>query len=342
MTILDGCLLASEIINTASVTDEGEFWSMPLQHLAVGWDVPFDVYLKTKVKGTEQPTFTLVCPQGQVFEEAWFNKLQELKITWVYYPVAQEEQVLQYLAHNLDLTLQDNRYSNQERARQVYEVTLVWLRHFFLEEKGPIQAQLESMQQFIDRLFECVQREKAYSDFVLSLRRYDGRVYTHCLNVCLIGLAFANYLGWRDNEVQAFALGALVHDVGMVKVPKSVLQKTVPLSPQEFALIKQHPILGAQMLQNFTARREALLMVQQHHENGDGSGYPKGLQFAAIHPWARILRILDSYEAMTSHRPWRAARAMRETLWSMRQDWEKSQIYDPGYLTPFIRFLAGR
>jgi HD-GYP domain-containing protein (c-di-GMP phosphodiesterase class II) len=250
-------------------------------------------------------------------------------------------QVLQYLAHNLDNTLQDNRYSNRERAKLVYEVTLVWLRHFFLEEEGPLQKQLGQMEHLIDRLFDCVHRERAYTGFILNLRRYDNRVYTHCLNVCLIGLAFAHYLGWRAAEIQAFGLGALVHDLGMIKVPKAILQKTLPLTPQEFALIKLHPITGTQMLQNFTLRRESLLMVQQHHENGDGSGYPKGLQLTAIHPWARILRILDSYEAMTSRRPWRAARPLKETLWTMRQDWEKTQMYDPGYLTPFIKFLAG-
>jgi HD-GYP domain-containing protein (c-di-GMP phosphodiesterase class II) len=83
-------------------------------------------------------------------------------------------------------------------------------------------------------------------------------------------------------------------------------------------------------------------MVLQHHENGDGSGYPEKLRLASIHPWARILRILDTYEAMTADRPWRLARSPQETLWAMRNDWQKGRIYDPAYLKAFIKFLGNR
>ena len=70
-------------------------------------------------------------------------------------------------------------------------------------------------------------------------------------------------------------------------------------------------------------------------------GYPDGLKLRQIHPWARILRILDSFEAMVSIRHWRAARPPKEALWSLRRDWEKYRTYDPDYLSHFIKFLAG-
>ena len=81
-------------------------------------------------------------------------------------------------------------------------------------------------------------------------------------------------------------------------------------------------------------------MVQQHHENGDGSGYPLNLTGDAIHPWARILRVIDSYESVTSGRPWRQAKSPKETLWTMRNEWEKSRIYDRAILQAFIKFLG--
>lgn len=83
-------------------------------------------------------------------------------------------------------------------------------------------------------------------------------------------------------------------------------------------------------------------MVLQHHENGDGSGYPKRLKAPNIHAWARILRILDSYEAMTAERPWRPALEPKEALWIMFEDWKKSRLFDQNYLMSFIKFLAGK
>jgi HD-GYP domain-containing protein (c-di-GMP phosphodiesterase class II) len=81
-------------------------------------------------------------------------------------------------------------------------------------------------------------------------------------------------------------------------------------------------------------------MVLQHHEYGDGSGYPEGLKLAAIHPWARVLRILDSYEALTARRRWRQEHNPSQALWIMRQEWENSVVFDPHYLARFIKFLA--
>ena len=83
-------------------------------------------------------------------------------------------------------------------------------------------------------------------------------------------------------------------------------------------------------------------MVLHHHENGDGSGYPDGLKIDGIHHWARILRILDSYEAMTAERPWRHAMEPKEALWLMRNGWEKNKLFDKNYLQTFIKFLASK
>jgi HD-GYP domain-containing protein (c-di-GMP phosphodiesterase class II) len=107
--------------------------------------------------------------------------------------------------------------------------------------------------------------------------------------------------------------------------------------------IQRHPLEGFRMLQSFAhIPWEALQMVLRHHENGDGSGYPEGLKLSAIPTWARIMRIIDSYEELTSERPWRPPISPKEALWTMRQQWEESKIYDHHYLMAFITFLAGR
>jgi HD-GYP domain-containing protein (c-di-GMP phosphodiesterase class II) len=83
-----------------------------------------------------------------------------------------------------------------------------------------------------------------------------------------------------------------------------------------------------------------MVMIFQHHEFGDGSGYLQGLKLPMIHQWARILRIIDSYEAMTSNRSWREKYDPLGALQEMRQEWSNKGIFDTNYLVAFIKFLS--
>ena len=81
-------------------------------------------------------------------------------------------------------------------------------------------------------------------------------------------------------------------------------------------------------------------MVLYHHERMDGSGYPDGLKMAKIHPLARVMRLIDSFEALVSPRSWRPGHPPAEALWIMRQDWQESGMFDAGLLAEFIKFIA--
>jgi HD-GYP domain-containing protein (c-di-GMP phosphodiesterase class II) len=197
---------------------------------------------------------------------------------------------------------------------------------------------------FLDNLFGVIKSDRHNLLELLHVKRHKSfRLYTHCLNVCLLGMAFTSYLGWSREKVLGFGLGALIHDIGLVRTPRAVLEKTGKLTAEEMLEIKRHPIDGFRLVQGFVNLPwDALQMVLQHHENGDGSGYPKGLKTANIHSWARICRILDSYEAMTDKRPWREAMEPKDALWTMHSDWKRSKVFDQNYLTSFIKFLASK
>jgi putative nucleotidyltransferase with HDIG domain len=140
-----------------------------------------------------------------------------------------------------------------------------------------------------------------------ALRRHDSGLFTHSVNVCLLGLAFTRHLGWPEPEAEIFGLGALLHDIGMIYLPRELWTKTGPLSAEEREAIRTHPQRGVRLLENFADLPGTVFyMAAQHHESDDGSGYPLGLPERAIHPWATLLRLLDTYEAITSIRPWRA------------------------------------
>jgi HD-GYP domain-containing protein (c-di-GMP phosphodiesterase class II) len=213
---------------------------------------------------------------------------------------------------------------------------------FFSHEESRTGKQINLAEKFLDSLFEAIRGEPQHLAYLMEIRRHSFRLYTHSLNVSLLALAFSHYLGWSGEKILGFGLGALLHDIGLTQMPSAILEKKGKLSGEEMARVMRHPQDGFQMVQVFIEIRwEALQIVLQHHENGDGSGYPDGLRENAIHPWARILRILDSYEAMTSERAWRGAMQPKEALWIMRHEWEKKKLFDQNYLKTFIKFLAG-
>jgi HD-GYP domain-containing protein (c-di-GMP phosphodiesterase class II) len=260
----------------------------------------------------------------------------------VYCLADEEVHLMRYLNGNLDKILSDHKLENTAKAGMLYDTTLVWIRHLYIEDKQRVGGQLDLALRFIDGLFACLTNKKSNIALILDIMRRDSSLYSHCLNVCLMGLAFSNYLKWTSRDAQAFGLGAILYDIGMSEINQDILQKKGSLNEEEFEEVRRHPMLGFQILKNYAGISwEPLLMSLQHHENGDGSGYPEGLWLNAIHPWARILRILDSYEAMTAEKCWRPAHPPQKALWMMREDWRKSQKYDANYLQAFIKFLAG-
>jgi len=268
--------------------------------------------------------------------------MRELSISRVFIRREERHQALPYLLPRFKEILAAKTMGNREKARWGYEVALLWLRHLFTLDRQGLNEQLGIGFNLIEYLFEIIMEERNPGGLALGLWRQEG-LAAHGLHSCLLGLGFARYLGWQEKDAKALGFTALVLDVGMTEVPRTILDKANPLTAAEKGVIKNHPQAGFSILWKFPlCRWQSLLTVLQHHENCDGSGYPEKLRLRQIHPWARILRILDSFEAMVSARCWRAARAPKEALWSMRREWEKYRIYDANYLSLFIKFLAGK
>lgn len=332
-----------QIVAVPGFEEAEGYASLPLRNLNAGWDVPFDVYLKIKKKERIKPQFLKCCDRGEIFQEGWFENLQKLRVPCVYVSLEEMERVVQYLQHNLQLFLADDRVTDLEKGVQTCDAMHMWTLNFFNTGETRTGEQVKQGLQLLDTLFEIIMGDRHSLPSLLEIRRLSFRLYTHCLNVCMLGLAFTNYLGWSHEKIRGFGLGALIHDIGLTRTPRAILDKKGVLTEDEMSRVKRHPIDGFRMLQSFANLRwEALQMVLQHHENGDGSGYPEGLKIIAIHPWAKILRILDSYEAMTADRPWRPAMEPKEALGIMCDGWVKSKLFDRNYLKTFIRFLASK
>jgi putative nucleotidyltransferase with HDIG domain len=163
----------------------------------------------------------------------------------------------------------------------------------------------------------------------------DAETEGHSKRVTAFTIAIARQMGLRAEEVETIAHGAFLHDFGKMAIRDSVLRKPGPLDPDEIQEMQRHCELGYQMVRKIPFLRNAAEIVYAHQERWDGTGYPRGLQGEDIPLGARIFAIADTLDAITSDRPYRAARsyqAAREEieLWSGRQ-------FDPVIVRVFLR-----
>lgn len=138
-----------------------------------------------------------------------------------------------------------------------------------------------------------------------ALANYVGWIYTHSIDVAIISLMIAVELRFNDKELWDIGLGALLHDVGKLLIPRSVIQKPGPLTDIEMLQIQQHCELGVSTIEPLYLPKECTDVILQHHERLDGSGYPLGLKGDEICRNAQIVMVADAFDAITSERPYR-------------------------------------
>ncbi len=153
---------------------------------------------------------------------------------------------------------------------------------------------------------------------VVLLDSKDEYTAQHSAAVAMYCRDMAAVLELPHEQEQALHLAGLLHDLGKVGVPDAVLRKATALDDAEWQFIRQHPEKGAEVLSHLAAYQEVADIVRYHHERLDGSGYPHGIQGEAIPELSKILAVADSYHAMTSDRPYRAARSSFEALKELR------------------------
>jgi HD-GYP domain-containing protein (c-di-GMP phosphodiesterase class II) len=140
---------------------------------------------------------------------------------------------------------------------------------------------------------------------------------------------------WQWDEIR---IGALLHDIGKIGIADSVLQKPGRLNKEEMALIQQHPSIGRRILEGVNGFQPYLSMVELHHENWNGSGYPNGLRGESTPMGARIVHVADAYDAMTSDRPYRRGMSHEKAMRVLREN--AGVQFDPGIVSIFSE-IAG-
>ena len=161
----------------------------------------------------------------------------------------------------------------------------------------------------------------------LAIEAKDHSTHDHLRRVQAYAVQLGKDLGLSDAELNALRAASMLHDIGKLAVPEQILSKPGKLTPEEFDRMKIHPIVGAEILDRVQFPYPVVPIVLSHHEKWDGSGYPYGLKREAIPIGARILSVVDCFDALTSERPYRRAMSADEAMKHLQSEMEKS--FDP-------------
>lgn len=165
----------------------------------------------------------------------------------------------------------------------------------------------------------------------------DVYTYRHSKRVYKYAVDFSGELEITDAERKTFILGSLVHDIGKLEIPRDIINKKGKLDPHEWEIMKKHVTWGKEIISTNKSLSDLIPLVELHHERFDGDGYPHGLKEYEIPKLARILCIIDSFDAMTTERPYQATRTFTEGIQELRACAGKQ--FDPQYVEPFIRMI---
>jgi putative nucleotidyltransferase with HDIG domain len=162
----------------------------------------------------------------------------------------------------------------------------------------------------------------------------------HSMRVTQLAIDIAKVLGLSQELRDDLQRAALLHDIGKIGIPQSIIDKPGKLTDEEYNIIKRHPSIGAGILNPIRAYANIIPIVEEHHERYDGKGYPFGKSGEQIHPSARIMALADTFDAMVSDRPYRAGLAEEQAIAIIRK--EAGHQFDPGVVEAFNQVIGGR
>ena len=182
--------------------------------------------------------------------------------------------------------------------------------------------------------------ETTIQSLLLALELHNGESREHAFRVAKFSVKLARAMGFPETSLTNVRRGALLHDVGKLGVPTSILNKPGPLTEEEWTIMRKHPENACELLKPLSFLRPALDIPRYHHEKWDGTGYPHGISGDKIPLSARIFAIVDVWDALRSKRPYRAE------VWPENEVLELFQLqsgkhFDPAVVEAFITLIKG-
>ena len=225
-------------------------------------------------------------------------------------------------------------------ARTVHTEAMTAVQSLFEGTKTGAPLNSAAAQEVVHRLMETVLSQHEALAGLIHIRQFETNLYAHVINVCIFALMLGAMQDLDKTALACLGMGALLHDVGQVYLPRNLVRKPSRYTAQEQRLMQAHPHLGVTMLSQIPHMPEdACRIVAEHHERLDGSGYPQGLGGAAISPLSQIVAIADVYETMLGTREGRPPLLPAQAIKELYQQGRAQQL-DLRLVEKMIRCLG--
>lgn len=286
-------------------------------------------------------TNQLLIPRGTVLTDKAITKLEFYSIINL---KVEDDISAEYLA-NPEIP-EDISYSEKVKRNPEY----LAFKARFDEEVPKFQNMLDSvalnkrpidLDSLLDFTFNLLKSDSGYLsvfDMLHNMRQYDDMTYVHSINVALMCNVFARWLRMSEEETKMATLCGLLHDIGKVAVPPDIIKKAGKLTEGEYTIVKKHTLEGYNALKAQNVPDSIMNSALMHHERCDGSGYPFGIKGPKIDVYAKMVAIVDVYDAMTSARIYRGPMCPFKVV-GIFED-ESLQKYDTRFIMTFLENIV--
>ncbi len=205
-------------------------------------------------------------------------------------------------------------------------------------DRTELLARVRSLLKLKLRTDELERAESVLFTLARSIEGKDPYTHGHCERLAEYSARLGEQLNLPEEELVALRRAGIVHDVGKIAIPDAILLKPGRLTPEEWTVIREHSVIGERICAPLKSFRHVLPIIRHHHEKRDGSGYPDGLRGDAIPVTARVLQIVDVYDALTTDRPYKKAFSITDALQTLKQEVAKGW-WDPHIFDQFERLV---
>lgn len=265
----------------------------------------------------------ILLTSGSKLQPAYLSKLEKLSVPAI--------MIIDERLPQLDVPELISEETKQKAIANIKDV----FHQLIFKDTVDLKKITQSVNEITDELLANPRLIVSLSD----IRTHDNYTFGHCANVCALSVLTGISLGLNQLQLKELGIGAILHDVGKVKIKKELLNKPGKLTENEFELIKEHSICGFDLMRKIEGISALAAHVPfQHHEKLDGSGYPRGLKGSEIHLYAKIVAVADVYDALVADRIYRPAFSAHEAAEMIAHG---ANIYfDPQVTKCFLKHIA--
>ena len=277
-----------------------EHTPLDVSRLRADEDIPFDLYVKN------DETYLLFRRAHHPLTVDDLRAFKAQGIREFFVDGKGKKNLARFLALELAVRLKDPSLPLEEKAVFLMDASRIIMDDLFAHPESP--GTLEQVRNLVEQTVGFISSGRQAFRAVIRLCSHDYYTYTHTLHVEIYSVALARQLNLSRSFLQKIGEGALLHDIGKALVPPEILTKPGPLTPEEWAVMKQHPQLGIDLLAAQGPLDEVMRWaIIGHHERLDGRGYPYGLKGDELALPARIVALADVYDALTTNRSYHGA-----------------------------------